>query len=448
VDVVEFKKNISNIMANASLDRMVWGLYFLQFDTNSGSFKPLFTLNERNLFLPASNNKILTTAASLLYWGPNHTITSTISGTIYNVSQGLVPQACFTSSGDPSITYSTVVKLADQVKKSGVNVIDTLLLNDVYPPFPSSWAFDDLKYDYGAQPSGFVLNENIFTVKISPGKKKNDPIIIELVNDYDLNCVSYSNTAFTTDQEESNLIWGYNVGNPVLQFAGYINIHDKPFYLNISSLDYLSRFSCVLKLALSKSGVRVNNVKLGNCQHQDNDIAVVKSPTYSDMMNYTLQVSDNLYAELFLRKLGDNGILSERLGIKKVKQILTTGGVKEDSFYQVDGSGLSRMDLVSPESIINTFLLIEKSPYAAMYKSFLPVGGRSGTLVNRFVGTLAEGRVHAKTGSLTGVNSLSGYVDYGPGFLFSILSNCAQASSSVVRNAIDSMVLALINYCK
>jgi len=165
-------------------------------------------------------------------------------------------------------------------------------------------------------------------------------------------------------------------------------------------------------------------------------------------MNYTLQVSDNLFAETFLRLLGDNGILSQSLGIKKVREILTSGNVKGDSFFQRDGSGLSRQNLLSPEGIIDTFKLMKKSQYGAMYKTFLPVGGRSGTLVNRFVGTVGEGRVHAKTGSVEGANSLSGYVDYGPGFLFSILSNGALSSPSIVRNAIDNMVLALIKFCK
>lgn len=121
--------------------------------------------------------------------------------------------------------------------------------------------------------------------------------------------------------------------------------------------------------------------------------------------------SDNLYTECYLRTLGArekqrNPTASgdaQSLGLARVRTILSSLGVDTDLFQQIDGSGLSRYNLVTPAAMVATLRAMDKTKNSAIYKSFLPVAGVSGSLKHRFIGTPAVGIVHAKTGTLSGV---------------------------------------------
>jgi D-alanyl-D-alanine carboxypeptidase/D-alanyl-D-alanine-endopeptidase (penicillin-binding protein 4) len=116
-----------------------------------------------------------------------------------------------------------------------------------------------------------------------------------------------------------------------------------------------------------------------------------------------------------------------------------------------DGSGLSRQNLVSPKAIAQTLKLIAQTKEAAVYRASLPVAGISGTLRRRFNNTAAQGNLQAKTGTLTGVSALSGYLNvpsYQP-LVFSIIVNQSDQSTETLRQAIDEIVLLLtrLRYC-
>jgi D-alanyl-D-alanine carboxypeptidase/D-alanyl-D-alanine-endopeptidase (penicillin-binding protein 4) len=120
-------------------------------------------------------------------------------------------------------------------------------------------------------------------------------------------------------------------------------------------------------------------------------------------------------------------------------------GVDPANYILIDGSGLSRRNLVTPEAFVQVLRGIARTPAASIYRGSLPVAGKSGTLKFRFQNTPAEGIVQAKTGTLTGVVSLSGYVNV-PKYetlVFSILVNQSEQPTTVVRQAIDEIVVLL-----
>jgi serine-type D-Ala-D-Ala carboxypeptidase/endopeptidase (penicillin-binding protein 4) len=136
---------------------------------------------------------------------------------------------------------------------------------------------------------------------------------------------------------------------------------------------------------------------------------------------------------------------SADVGLEVVKASLTKLGVEPANYILVDGSGLSRRNLVTPEAFVQTLRAIARTSTAYIYRTSLPVAGKSGTLKGRFQNTSAEGIVQAKTGTLTGVVSLSGYVNapkYEP-LVFSIIVNQSEQSATVVRQAIDEVVVLL-----
>jgi D-alanyl-D-alanine carboxypeptidase/D-alanyl-D-alanine-endopeptidase (penicillin-binding protein 4) len=136
---------------------------------------------------------------------------------------------------------------------------------------------------------------------------------------------------------------------------------------------------------------------------------------------------------------------SADVGLEVVKANLTQLGVDPANYVLVDGSGLSRRNLVTPEAFVETLRGMAKTPAGSVYRASLPVAGKSGTLKDRFQNTSAEGIVQAKTGTLTGVVSLSGYVNspkYEP-LVFSIIVNQSEQPTTVVRQAIDEIVVLL-----
>lgn len=145
--------------------------------------------------------------------------------------------------------------------------------------------------------------------------------------------------------------------------------------------------------------------------------------------------SDNDYANDVLRRIG---------GVRGAQAHLAQLGIPPNSYRQVDGSGLSRQNLATPVLMVALLKSMRSTPrYQQFYRS-LPTGGVSGTLEGRFVNTVVQGRVHAKTGTLTGVRALSGYLEH-PFFgtiVFSILGN-QSGGGEALRQGIDDIVVTV-----
>jgi serine-type D-Ala-D-Ala carboxypeptidase/endopeptidase (penicillin-binding protein 4) len=145
--------------------------------------------------------------------------------------------------------------------------------------------------------------------------------------------------------------------------------------------------------------------------------------------------SDNEYANYMLKRIG---------GVGGAQNSLARLGLPANSYRQVDGSGLSRQNLAAPVTLVSLLKLMRSSPNYAQFYASLPTGGVSGTLRNRFENTVVQGRVHAKTGTLTGVRALSGYLEhpiYGT-IVFSILGN-QSGGGEALRQGIDDIVVTV-----
>jgi D-alanyl-D-alanine carboxypeptidase/D-alanyl-D-alanine-endopeptidase (penicillin-binding protein 4) len=160
------------------------------------------------------------------------------------------------------------------------------------------------------------------------------------------------------------------------------------------------------------------------------------------------KTSENLHAELALRlagKLRGNGGSFEG-GIAAVKQFLLQAGLKDDEFTFLDGSGLSRRDLVTPAATVQLLIYATRQPWGPAFEESLPVSGVDGSLTDRFQKTPTAGLIHAKTGSLSHVNALSGYgqTKSGKRFVFSIFCNNHNVLSVKITVAIDEILKLLV----
>jgi D-alanyl-D-alanine carboxypeptidase/D-alanyl-D-alanine-endopeptidase (penicillin-binding protein 4) len=162
----------------------------------------------------------------------------------------------------------------------------------------------------------------------------------------------------------------------------------------------------------------------------------------------TNKTSQNLHAEMALRLVGKLGGTEPSFegGTAALKQFLLQAGLKEDEFVLLDGSGLSRRDLVTPAAVVQLLVYASHQPWGAAYEESLPLSAVDGSLSERFVKGPAGGLVHAKTGTLSHVNALSGYAQTTKGrrFVFSIFCNNHNLPGSKVLAAIDEIVKLLV----
>lgn len=168
-----------------------------------------------------------------------------------------------------------------------------------------------------------------------------------------------------------------------------------------------------------------------------NPTGSIRSKSIREWILVTNQRSNNHYADTLLRYLG---------GSHSVQTILTSLGIDPNSYRMKDGSGLSRGNLATPRAMVTTLKAMRSAAHNDIFLASLPVAGMSGTLKNRLRSSPTQGHVYAKTGTLKGVRSLSGYLehpDYGA-VVFSILTNHpTNQSGSVLVQAIDEIVLRL-----
>jgi D-alanyl-D-alanine carboxypeptidase/D-alanyl-D-alanine-endopeptidase (penicillin-binding protein 4) len=245
------------------------------------------------------------------------------------------------------------------------------------------------------------------------------------------------------------------LGQPLLQIKGQLAVDAEPESFYLAILDPTKYFLEQFQRVLTEEGIRVAKAMVSKTRTTgQQELAAIESAPLSALLVETNQQSNNLYAEVLLRTLHASGIQSGdaeankdsvEIGLNEVKEALTTLGVNPESYVLVDGSGLSRRNLVSPDAIVQTLKLMAQSPQAAVYRDSLPAGGVSGTLRRRFLNTTAQGNLQAKTGTLTGVSALSGYLDV-PGYqplVFSIMVNQSDQSVTILRQAIDEIVLLL-----
>jgi D-alanyl-D-alanine carboxypeptidase/D-alanyl-D-alanine-endopeptidase (penicillin-binding protein 4) len=171
---------------------------------------------------------------------------------------------------------------------------------------------------------------------------------------------------------------------------------------------------------------------------------VWRSPPLRDILPLFLKPSQNQIGETLLRTLGGEtrGVASVDSGRVAVQDVLRGFGVPDDAYVITDGSGLSRHDYVAPETLLRILVGMARRPDFDVYYRALPIAGVDGSISGRMRGTPAAGNVHAKTGSIANVRSLSGYVTSADGerFVFVMIANHFTVRSRVVDTVVDHLL--------
>jgi D-alanyl-D-alanine carboxypeptidase/D-alanyl-D-alanine-endopeptidase (penicillin-binding protein 4) len=179
-------------------------------------------------------------------------------------------------------------------------------------------------------------------------------------------------------------------------------------------------------------------------------LAEHRSQPLREIVKATNKESRNFYAEMLLRTLAreveHGGGLAD--GLEVLREFAQQVGAAPGETVFADGSGLSRNDLVTPETIVKLLVHMTGAPAFDVFFDSLPVAGTDGTLAGRFQGTRAQGRIHAKTGTLEQVNALSGYMDLRSGkrLVFSIIGNSHPLKEQEGAATLDQIALAVYDW--
>ncbi|MFL6375604.1 MAG: D-alanyl-D-alanine carboxypeptidase/D-alanyl-D-alanine-endopeptidase [Pyrinomonadaceae bacterium] len=427
-------------------------------------------------FIPASNMKNFTVAAAMEKLGPNFKFVTSIyaaappdsSGTVKGdlrvYGRGDVSISPPFATADPNsvdVYYERMDALASAIAAAGVKRIEGNIIGDESyfsgHAVPYTWEWDDMQSYDGAEVSALPLNLNAVTLIIRGGKP-GQPCSVELgpptlVYQVTNTCV----TAAAGAHRGVGLDKALERNSVVV--SGSIAAGER-WATSISVTHPAENFVAMVKDRLQKKGVVVtggSRVMIpGTRPVEQTVIAHFDSPPFSEIAAKTMKPSQNMFAETILWTLGEeigrkNGGTgdSSKLGLDVVKSFLQQQvGITAEAFDPYDGSGMSRHDLITPDSIVRLYTYMAKqSPNAAVWRNALAVGGVDGTLRNRFKGTKVADNFHGKTGTLDQVSALSGYVTTASGeqLVVSIIVNNVPNIADRLR-IIDGIVVQLANY--
>ncbi|MDF0554864.1 D-alanyl-D-alanine carboxypeptidase/D-alanyl-D-alanine-endopeptidase [Kamptonema sp. UHCC 0994] len=433
---------VDAIANRAQFRRSRWGILIQTLSTAA----TLYSRDAQQYFIPASNVKLLTTAAALQKLGPQFRIITSV----YGSQKG---RLYIVGRGDPSIGETQLKDLAKQLKQRGVNQVSELIADDSYFPGDSvnpNWEWEDVQAGYGAPINSLIFNENAIKLVLSP-QSIGQPLRVAFADVTQANQWRIENNSATVGKDESEFVEvGRDLWQPVIRVRGKLRFGSESEFAYVSVVNPANNFLQRFRQVLNAEGITVTKALVAsNSQPQTQELAAVESPPLADLVRETNQESVNIYAEVLLRLIGKIAPIPRNnkyeFGLQELGVTLNQLGVNPNGYVLVDGSGLSRQNLVSPEALVQTLRLMANSPLKSIYRDSLPIAGKSGTLKNRFNNTSAQGIVQAKTGTLTGVSALSGYVavaNFEP-LAFSIIINQSDLSAEDLREAIDEIVLVL-----
>lgn len=376
----------------------------------------VYQRNANQLFVPASNMKLFSDAAAIMVLGPDYRFRTQLSTDASTLDQGVLKGSVYIHlTGDPSLTGADVKELLSVLSQWGVRrIAGNIVLvssHSKVSPYAPGWADKDLKYSYGAPLAPLMLDENRLTVTVNPSHKLGEPAIVEFAHPY---AMLLDNQVKTSSNPHCGVDFIMDRENK-LTVRGCVALSQWAIQQRIAIRNPLRYAQALIKQQLIDLHIGLDgNVQLGNDKHSL-VLATHESKPIAQLLADTLKPSDNLYADsLFLHaaeKL-NNSPVDWQAAQPIVKDFLQQQtGINLQNAVLIDGSGLSRKDLLTPQQTVSLLrFLHEKFSFSYEYIAALPVAGRDGTLQRRLRLPSQQGFIRAKTGTMAGIIGLSGYL--------------------------------------
>ncbi len=490
---------IDALLADPVAARDHWGIAVTTLDGT-----PIYGHNEGELYRPASNTKLFTTAAAMALLGPESTVATLVEFAPPGRRGESKGDLLIEGAGDPGLSaqdfpYQTPAErralglpvpdpnppdalrsldaFAADIAKAGVKVIEGNIIGGdslwTWEPYPIAWDIGDMLTGDGAPVSAMTINDNLLDISVTPGAKIDAPATLSVLPD--TGYYQYSvNVKTVAAGAHSSLQIDRAPGSKLVRIYGTIAM-GAPYKDEIAIMDPAEFTALALKHKLEQYGVEVTGLARAEHRlpvdgegffresHQPVDLKTVLlvdrarlyptalthvSPTLAEDVKETLKISQNLHAELMLRRLGNKFDVNNNTtaqGARVVRQFLINAGLDGDDFLFYDGSGMSSHNLVAPRATAKLLAYAMSQPWFPAWKAALPVGGLDGSLTSRFSEAPLKNHVFAKTGTLGESRALSGYLDCASGkqVIFSIMVDDHLPGSIADRVTMDKIVAAI-----
>lgn len=439
-----------------------WGIQIL----DPASDQVLIEVNPDKTFLPASVLKVLTTSTALEKLGPDFRYRTGVY-TNGSVEDGIVERdLVLVGRGDPNLTdpYGELLEkpvfreLAEKLQAAGIKRIKGEIIGDDsyfdLRSYGKGWTDRDLKSVYGAPINALSINNNVLWVYARPGVRRNKLVSIDI--EPQTSYFHIRNLGITGGKRSRRTLHARLIPGtrtivvsgvlPATQSYGSYVLLEKPAEMAAT----------LLKEELERHGIIVDG-DVSTLHQEDvskedrlgwNLLAEHQSPPLIRALQIINKRSQNLHAEMLLRTLGAEfkGQGTNEAGLDVIKEFLVEAGVDSEKIRLNDGCGLSRENLITPRFQTSLLQFLSKRPHFDLFLNTLAVSGTDGTLRNRLSATEVRGSIHAKTGTLNGVNTLSGYMTTksGRNLVFSIFANHVNATARVKRT-IDEICSLFVN---
>jgi serine-type D-Ala-D-Ala carboxypeptidase/endopeptidase (penicillin-binding protein 4) len=467
--VDELARRINSAIDESEFSTARWGIKVVSMSNGA----TLYQRDADKSFIPASNMKIYTTGVALdLLGGDYRWRTSVYAKAPADQSGTLRGDVILYGRGAPDLvsqsqdeSRASLAKLVADLYGRGIRRIDGNVIGDESffrgDTLGDGWQWTDMQWYFGAEASALTVNENQIDVNLVPSAKSEEPPIARTSDAAKF--VAVENRMVTGKQgvrttvglhrglSDNNIqVWG-ELAPGSKGFGARLSVHNPALWAAKIFLEQLKSRGIVVSGQAEARDSRHPQIQRFD-PSQAVELAQVTSESLSEVAKKTNKESNNLYAELILRTLGrERGEMlgppaqigrergDDATGLAIIRLWLDRAGIATDRIALHDGCGLSRLDLVTPESTLGLLVALSKTASGPTFRQSLPISGLDGTLGGRLK-KLGD-RVSAKTGSLTYTHSLSGYLTTAGGeqLAFTILCN-DQTSRGNATRLIDQIV--------
>jgi D-alanyl-D-alanine carboxypeptidase/D-alanyl-D-alanine-endopeptidase (penicillin-binding protein 4) len=455
------RASVDSLVTDPMFRNTNWGVLIVDPATRD----TLYSRNAGKLFMPASNQKILTAATALAQLGTDYRWTTVFASRGHVVDGVLRGDLVVTGRGDPTVSNAMMGDAmkpmraaADSLWARGVREIGGALVKGVNT-FPDTtvgfgWEWDDFETPSGAAVDELFFNEGIARVTVFGGERQGDPVRIRTTPARTMPVVVADFVTAPAPngpaQRRNGLRWTTDMRGvrPVVHLAGLVSPRDS-VSAEVALRDPAGAWLNAFAEALADRGIALRG---GVIRHEaetngGTPIFVMQSPPLRDVLGPFLKPSQNQVGELLYLTLG-----LERAGAgtpdsarRVIERQLVAWGADSAGFAVRDGSGLSRHDYVTPETIVRVLTAMSANADFRIFYEALPIAGVDGTIASRMKGTPAERNVHAKTGTVDKARSLSGYVSTADGrtLIFSFLCNNFTVPNREVERVQDAILVRI-----
>jgi len=464
------QKRINTRLAAPPLDNNLWGVILM-----GSNGKVMYSQNADRMFIPASNTKLVVSSVAAALLPPDWTVATSVYAD-GSVRDGVVEgDLILYGRGDPTMStrcyavdttapgacdadsFLRLRDLVGQLRARGITTVQGDLVGDGSwfdgEIVNGDWEIYDLNWWYAAPVSGLGFNDNSIDFTYAPGPAVGAPATITFTPDF--GTVAFENRTRTVPAGQPTTIDFFREPGTLRVWAeGDVALSSRggKEYFALPDPDLYTAWA--FRSVLADSGIAILGTTRSTrdstafqAARQGAALAEAASRPLKDWIFPILNTSQNWYAEMLLKQLGrqfgDGGSWKGGLAVER-RFLIDSMRVDSLQFSLRDGSGLSSSNLVSPRAFATLLAWMRAHPRFASFAAGLPQSGQRGSLKSRFVGTPLEGQVHAKTGSISRVNTLSGYIEQpGRTLIFSVEANNHTLGSRVMIPKIDSLVVQM-----